>query len=205
MPIRITCPSCSAVLSVRDENAGRAVRCPKCDGVIPVPVPAPPPEPPPEPAAPPPPPARSDFDDLGDDDDRPRRPAKSPARKPAPAARSDFDDLDDDDDDRPRRRPSKPRGGMGDYLTFRKMIVPVVIQIIFWFLALIVLGGAAAFAAYQLSIGRMQNVAVGAVALFIGAPLYILLIRMYCEVLIVIFRMNDTLTDIRNALERRND
>ena len=45
---------------------------------------------------------------------------------------------------------------------------------------------------------------VGAVVV-IGVPLYVLLIRMYCEVLIVIFRMNDTLTDIRNILERRNN
>lgn len=204
MPIRITCPSCSAVLSVRDENAGRAVKCPKCDGVIPVPTPA---APPPAPVAPPPPPARSsDFDDLGDDDDRPRRPAKSSGRKPAPSRKNDFDDLDEDeDDDRPRRRPNKARGGMGDYLTFRKMIVPVVIQIIFWFLALLVLSVAAVFAAIQVSSGRMENVAMGLAGLIIGAPLYILLIRMYCEVLIVIFRMNDTLTDIRNLLDRRND
>ncbi len=35
MPIRLTCPSCSATLSVKDEFAGRAVKCPKCNGVIP--------------------------------------------------------------------------------------------------------------------------------------------------------------------------
>lgn len=35
MPIRLVCPSCSAALSVKDEYAGRAVRCPKCGGVIP--------------------------------------------------------------------------------------------------------------------------------------------------------------------------
>ncbi|MBP3960232.1 hypothetical protein J8F10_33820 [Gemmata sp. G18] len=66
MPVRLVCPSCSATLSVKDEFAGRAVRCPKCGGVIPasqpgapvpppsravmpaLPLPEPAPEPPPE-------------------------------------------------------------------------------------------------------------------------------------------------------------
>ena len=34
-------------------------------------------------------------------------------------------------------------------------------------------------------------------------PFYVFLIRIYCELLIVIFRMNDTLTDIKNAVERQ--
>lgn len=74
MPIRLVCPSCSAALSVKDEYAGRAVKCPKCGGVIPastpgavsspskpsVPaLPPPPPEPAPEPA-----PARNPFEVL---------------------------------------------------------------------------------------------------------------------------------------------
>ncbi|MCI0704906.1 MAG: zinc-ribbon domain-containing protein, partial [Planctomycetia bacterium] len=35
MPIRIVCPSCSAALSIEDELAGRAVKCPTCGSVIP--------------------------------------------------------------------------------------------------------------------------------------------------------------------------
>ncbi|MDY3552488.1 hypothetical protein R5W24_001570 [Gemmata sp. JC717] len=42
MPIRLVCPSCSAALSVKDEYAGRAVKCPKCGGVIPGSASAPP-------------------------------------------------------------------------------------------------------------------------------------------------------------------
>lgn len=34
MPAHLVCPSCSAALSVKDEYAGRAVRCPQCGGVI---------------------------------------------------------------------------------------------------------------------------------------------------------------------------
>jgi hypothetical protein len=121
MPVRVTCPACAATLSIRDEYAGRAVKCPKCAGLIPpqpaapptvseaesvatVPPPPAPPEPAPEPApdvsakaesepAPPPEKARDRDRDEGDEDDRPRK-----------KKRRDEDDEDDDDDDRPRRQ-----------------------------------------------------------------------------------------------------
>lgn len=35
MPIRLVCPGCSTQLNVKDEYAGRAVKCPKCGDVIP--------------------------------------------------------------------------------------------------------------------------------------------------------------------------
>jgi hypothetical protein len=116
MPIRVTCPACSATLSIRDEYAGRAVKCPKCAGLIP-PQPAAPPTvseaepvatlPPPPPPAPEPAPtsapdvsAKAETDappkekarDRGDDDedDRPRKKKRR--------------DDDDDDDDRPRKK-----------------------------------------------------------------------------------------------------
>lgn len=60
MPVRVTCPSCGTELAVRDEHAGRAVRCPSCKAVIPPAgaAPAPPPLPPllPPPVDPPGPP-----------------------------------------------------------------------------------------------------------------------------------------------------
>jgi hypothetical protein len=36
----------------------------------------------------------------------------------------------------------------------------------------------------------------------ISVPVGILVIRLYTEVLILLFRMNETLTDIKNALEK---
>lgn len=55
MPVRVTCPSCGTELAVRDEHAGRAVRCPSCKAVIPPAgaAPAPPPLPPADPPGPP--------------------------------------------------------------------------------------------------------------------------------------------------------
>jgi len=64
MPIRLTCPSCSATLSVKDEYAGRAVKCPKCGGVIPASQPAAPAAPA---AAPPPAKATPAAPPPGDD------------------------------------------------------------------------------------------------------------------------------------------
>jgi predicted Zn finger-like uncharacterized protein len=125
MPIRLTCPSCSTALSVKDEFAGRAVKCPKCNGVIPGSKPADPapPAPPPPKAAPVPgkpvparagdaepaapsakitgkPVAGGDWAEPVDDD------APAPRRK-RPARRRD----DDDYDDRPARRERAPASG----------------------------------------------------------------------------------------------
>lgn len=130
MPVRLTCPSCAATLSIRDEFATRAVKCPKCAGIIPPqpaapatvsepealatlpPPPAPEPEPEPQPAAraeradPPRERDRDDDDrprrrrDEDDEDDRPRR-RRDEDEDDRPRRRRDDDDRDDDD--RPRR------------------------------------------------------------------------------------------------------
>lgn len=205
MPVRVVCPSCATQLNVRDEHAGRPVRCPKCGFMIPPADAAAPPAPPrpafeiDEPRPAPHATSRPPRDSGDDDDDGDRR------RRPRPPRRND----DDDDNDRKSQRSGRGRpargGGLGDYLAFRKMVVPVVIQIIFWFLAILVIGAGLVFGVMSILTGRTQAILVGIAAVVIGVPLYLLLIRMYCEVLIVVFRMNDTLTDIRNLLEKKND
>lgn len=100
----------------------------------------------------------------------------------------------------PRSRRSRGGSGIGDYLAFRKMIVPIIIQVIFWVLvALAVLGSLGALiTAITLKTGFLSILAALA-SLFIGP----LLIRIFCESLIVMFRINDTLTDIKNVLEKK--
>ncbi len=121
MPVRLVCPSCSATLSVKDEYAGRAVKCPKCGGVIPASQPgaAPPPAAPSKPAmAPLPPPepepapaADSPFGAL----DEPAKPKPKITGRPTSktAAKADAENDEDvkparrkgrDDDDRDRDR-----------------------------------------------------------------------------------------------------
>lgn len=125
MPVRLTCPSCSAALSVKDEHAGRAIKCPKCGGVIPASAPAapaapPPPAPPaplpPEPLDEPEKPAKTGGKITGaptsarrkdEAEDEPRR--KKPAaadrgEDEPPRKRRDEDDRDADEPPRKRRR-----------------------------------------------------------------------------------------------------
>lgn len=88
---------------------------------------------------------------------------------------------------------------MKDYLKFKKMITPIVIQILFWIgvvgsiiLGLIsIVGGANA----RYDGGRM--IFVGLMWILLGP----IVTRIYCEILIVIFSVNDTLTEIKNLLK----
>ena len=80
-----------------------------------------------------------------------------------------------------------------EFLTFRRMITPVIIQILFW-------------------IGAVMSVIMGLINMFGGGVrtlmglLMIVLgpiaVRVYCELLILMFRMNETLTDIRKNTEK---
>jgi hypothetical protein len=78
------------------------------------------------------------------------------------------------------------------------MITPVIIQTLFW------IGTGIAVTAGLIEIGSGlsssygggSQVLVGLVILVLG-PVFV---RIYCELLIVLFRMNDTLTQIRDSL-----
>lgn len=82
---------------------------------------------------------------------------------------------------------------MEDFFSFRRMLTPVLIQIIFW-IGLLTVGIVGV-----VMMARGQAV-VGLVVWALG----FLLVRVYAELLIVIFRINDTLADIRDALSRGN-
>ncbi len=90
---------------------------------------------------------------------------------------------------------------MEDFLKFKKMITPIMIQILFWIgvvgsiiVGLIcIVGGAVA------EYGGGAMVFMGLAWILLGP----IAARIYCELLIVIFAINDTLTDIRNSLENK--
>ena len=75
----------------------------------------------------------------------------------------------------------------GDFLSFRKMITPVIIQVVFW-------------------LGVVGCVLMGLGAVVGGRGLYGLAlivvgpiaVRIECELLILLFRMHDALQDIRS-------
>lgn len=190
------CPKCGTTYGVTPAHVGRTFTCKNCSTSVAVtpaglvlasaaPSPSPPPSPPPAAAA------AFDFGGGGRGRGMP------------------LDDDDDSDDD--RRRPSRGRavrtssggGGFGDFLAFRKMVIPIIIQIIFWIAVILVTAGSLVFGVTNLGGGGQKQML--AIVALVSLPLSILLIRIYCELIIVVFRINDTLTDIKNLLARRRD
>lgn len=84
---------------------------------------------------------------------------------------------------------------MDDFLSFRKMITPVIIQIIFWIgVAVAIIVGIVVLATADEVGARL----LGLLYIFVG-PVYW---RVVCEITILFFRINETLTDIKNNTER---
>ncbi|MCX7683437.1 MAG: DUF4282 domain-containing protein [Anaerolineae bacterium] len=94
-----------------------------------------------------------------------------------------------------------------DFLTFRRMVTPLIIQALFWIgVALSVLTGAA-WLVTGLVVGINEDQASVLLISLCCSPvivvLGILLSRIEAELLILAFRTYETLNDIRNLLTRR--
>ena len=81
---------------------------------------------------------------------------------------------------------------MWDFLCFRRMLTPIIIQFMFW-----------VFVGYCLFVGvydylRYYNI-IQALEILIGAPI---IARIATEVLMLFFSINDNLTDIRHNTEQ---
>ena len=89
---------------------------------------------------------------------------------------------------------------MNDFVTFRRMVTPLIIQGVFWIGAVVcVIGGIVGVASGATStFGGGPQVLTGLLLLFLGP----LAVRIWCELLILFFRMNETLADIKLDLER---
>ena len=91
---------------------------------------------------------------------------------------------------------------MRDFFLFRRMITPYIIMVIFW---LAIVGLIIGLVAGTIGIlaTKDQTAILGLCILWpVGLPLGVLVIRIYCELLILFFRMNETLTEIKNAVSR---
>ena len=87
---------------------------------------------------------------------------------------------------------------MKDFLAFRTMLTPVIIQAIFWLgAAVCVIAGLVFILSGVGQYGGGPNVIKGFVLLFLGP----MAVRIYCEILIIFFRINETLTEIKHTLE----
>ncbi|MFW6011122.1 MAG: DUF4282 domain-containing protein [Desulfosalsimonas sp.] len=96
---------------------------------------------------------------------------------------------------------TKGAAPLGGFWTFRKMITPVLIQIFFWIgvIACIITGIINLGEAYHEYSGRWNElqVIIGLGFIILG-PLFL---RIYCEFMILFFRMNETLTEIKDRMK----
>jgi hypothetical protein len=79
---------------------------------------------------------------------------------------------------------------MGEYLSFKKLFTPVLIQVVFW-IAVIFNTIDALFGGHSF---------FGAIFYLIVGPI---LIRIICEALVVVFEINNTLTEIRDEQRKQ--
>jgi hypothetical protein len=186
MPIVITCPnpSCGKRYAVPDDSVGRTATCASCGAKIPIvagaaevakaPTPLPPTNAPP---------SEVEFE--------PRR------------RRQRDDDERDEHDDLPsvRRRPRGRAGGAGfaDFALFRFLITPRILTLLYWFVVgIVILAGVALILGGLFGGGGpgqiIGRVAGGLFVMVVGPILY----RILFESLIVVFRIYDTLNEIRD-------
>ncbi|MCL4502895.1 MAG: DUF4282 domain-containing protein [Deltaproteobacteria bacterium] len=86
---------------------------------------------------------------------------------------------------------------MSDFWSFRKMITPVIIEILFWVGVIICIIAGLILIAAGIRVNETQPVLSGVLLVILGP----LAVRIYCEILIVFFRINETLTEIKHVLE----
>ena len=87
-----------------------------------------------------------------------------------------------------------------DFLSFRRMITPLIIQILFWIgvIVSIIAGLIMIVSGATSDYGGGGQVLIGLLAIVLGP----FVVRIWCELLILFFRMNETLTEIRNNTQK---
>ncbi len=109
-------------------------------------------------------------------------------------------DKSDGTDAGGRRTIVNPDGEGGEivkeFLRFRKMITPVIIQIVFWIgvVGSILAGVALLFQGGGLGLQSLVN---GVLMIILGP----IAVRVYCELLILLFRINENLIAVRKKLD----
>jgi uncharacterized protein DUF4282 len=82
---------------------------------------------------------------------------------------------------------------MGDFLRFETMLTPIVIQIVFWIAVVI-----AVIVGFIQLFGGGFAVITGLLTIILGP----IVARIYCEIVIVFFRINDHLRQIQQNTQR---
>ena len=91
---------------------------------------------------------------------------------------------------------------MENFLKFKKMVTPIIIQILFWIgLVTCVIVGIV-----DITVGVTSHSGGTTVLKGIGWLVLVPIgVRIYCEILIVIFSINNTLTDLKNLLKHQRE
>lgn len=89
-----------------------------------------------------------------------------------------------------------------DFLTFRRMLTPLIIQIVFWVaVGVVIVWSLVRLAMSMYLMTQDEGFGPGllaAIASLIQLVLLPLFLRIYAELIIIFFRMNETLTIIKN-------
>lgn len=89
---------------------------------------------------------------------------------------------------------------MDKFLNFDSMITPLIIKVVFWIgvgvsvlagLSMIIMGLNSTFGSGFQVISGLATIVVGPI-----------LVRIYCELLIIMFKMHESLQDIRQSLKK---
>ena len=88
---------------------------------------------------------------------------------------------------------------MGDILAFRRMITPSIIKIVFWIglIVILVLGIVAIVDGVSNDSDIGEVIAGGVLILILGPIVW----RVFCEILLLTFRIIENLADIRNIIK----
>lgn len=82
-----------------------------------------------------------------------------------------------------------------DYFLFKRMLIPFLVQILFW------LGVVTAIVAGIMDMSQGSWI-YGILTILLGP----IVVRMICEYIVVLFEINDTLTDIKELMtQKRNN
>lgn len=81
---------------------------------------------------------------------------------------------------------------MLDFLFFRRMLTPILIQVLFWATVLLCIVAAVVNFYHSAFLHGLQILILG--------PIFA---RIFCEFFILFFRMNETLTDLKNAVQEK--
>lgn len=104
--------------------------------------------------------------------------------------------------EQPRAKQSKgaSENGFVGFLTFKRMITPVLIQFFFWvgLIICIILGVYFVVVSDDRTAESLIKRAIGILLIFAGP----IILRVYCELMILLFSIHSTLRDIKNNLER---